>query len=62
VLVQADDFAGEIDAINLPGTDRERPNWRRKVGVPAAQLWKSPVGRTVQADFAAAGRAEPHRR
>jgi glycogen operon protein len=62
VLVQADDFAGEIDAINLPGTDRERPNWRRKVGVPAAGLWKSAVGRAVQADFAASGRTEPRRR
>jgi glycogen operon protein len=62
VLVQADDFAGEIDAINLPGTDRERPNWRRKVGVPAAGLWESPVGRAAQTDFAASGRTEPRRR
>jgi glycogen operon protein len=56
VLVQADDFAGEIDAINLPGPDRERPNWRRKVHLPAAELWKNAVGRAVRADFAACGR------
>ena len=62
VLVQADDLAGEIDALNLPGTDRERPNWRRKVGVPAAGLWESPVGRAAQTDFAASGRTEPRRR
>jgi glycogen operon protein len=57
VLVQADDLAGEVDAINLPGTDRERPNWRRKVSLPAAALWTSPVGRAARRDFAACGRA-----
>ena len=31
VLVQADDLAGETVAVNLPGTDRERPNWRRRL-------------------------------
>ena len=37
VLVQADDLAGETVGVNLPGTDRERPNWRRRlaVNVPA---------------------------
>ena len=27
---QLDDLAGESDATNLPGTDRERPNWRHR--------------------------------
>ncbi|CAH2600328.1 4-alpha-glucanotransferase [Rhodovastum atsumiense] len=31
VLVQADDLVGELTAVNLPGTDRERPNWRRRL-------------------------------
>jgi glycogen debranching enzyme GlgX/4-alpha-glucanotransferase len=31
VLAQADDLVGEKRAVNLPGTDRERPNWRRKL-------------------------------
>lgn len=31
MLVQSDDLAGETQAVNLPGTDRERPNWRRKL-------------------------------
>jgi glycogen operon protein len=31
-LVQADDLAGELVGVNLPGTDRERPNWRRRLG------------------------------
>lgn len=31
-LAQIDDLAGEAVALNLPGTDRERPNWRRRLG------------------------------
>ncbi len=31
VMVQADDLAFEVNAVNLPGTDTERSNWRRKV-------------------------------
>jgi glycogen operon protein len=30
--VQVDDLAGETIATNLPGTDRERPNWRHRLG------------------------------
>jgi len=51
VLIQADDLAGETVALNLPGTDRERPNWRRKLGVDTADLWSTPVGRAAAADF-----------
>lgn len=35
-LVQIDDLLGETNAVNLPGTDRERPNWRRKLTHEAA--------------------------
>jgi glycogen operon protein len=38
VLVQADDLAGEEIGVNLPGTDRERPNWRRRLRVDVAAL------------------------
>jgi glycogen operon protein len=31
VLFQIDDLLGETTGVNLPGTDRERPNWRRKL-------------------------------
>ncbi len=37
-LVQADDLAGERIALNLPGTDRERPNWRRRISATAPEL------------------------
>ncbi|MFO1413127.1 MAG: glycogen debranching protein GlgX [Burkholderiales bacterium] len=51
-LLQADDLAGETVALNLPATDRERPNWRRRVGVPADALWQTPVGMQAAADGA----------
>jgi len=43
VLLQADDLAGELSALNLPGTDQERPNWRRKVRVGVDGLWQTPT-------------------
>lgn len=42
-LVQADDLAGEITRLNLPGTDRERPNWRRKLSPKIDQFLNSPL-------------------
>jgi glycogen operon protein len=30
-VAQLDDIVGEISAVNQPGTDRERPNWRRRL-------------------------------
>ena len=30
-MMQIDDLLGERNAVNLPGTDRERPNWRRRL-------------------------------
>jgi glycogen operon protein len=42
-LVQADDLACERVALNLPGTDRERPNWRRRIGCTAAAFTSNAV-------------------
>ena len=47
VLAQADDLGGEKVAVNLPGTDRERPNWRRKIAIPVPQLIESPAARAI---------------
>ena len=33
MLVQADDLTGETEPLNVPGTDEERPNWRRRLSV-----------------------------
>jgi glycogen operon protein len=66
VLLQADDLAGETSAQNLPGTDRERPNWRRKVRVGVESLWQTPAGRLARSGFSAgdgpAGRVGTRRR
>lgn len=40
-LIQIDDLAGETEAVNLPGTDRERPNWRRKVAPRMPDLFSA---------------------
>jgi glycogen operon protein len=38
VFVQADDLFGETEPLNVPGTDRERANWRRRLGAPIETL------------------------
>ena len=45
VVAQADDLVGETTAINLPGTDQERPNWRRRLDVDVADLFDLPLGK-----------------
>ena len=62
-LVQADDLAGETHAVNLPGTDRERPNWRRRLRLEVDALFGSPIADATKAalrgDPLAAGRFAP---
>lgn len=48
-LVQVEDLAGETVAVNLPGTDRERPNWRRRLPMPVSSLTDMPRARAVLA-------------
>jgi len=50
-LAQADDLAGETIAPNLPGTDRQRPNWRRKLPDDAGALFSSARARAIVADL-----------
>jgi glycogen operon protein len=45
-MLQLEDLTGERVGVNLPGTDRERPNWRARIGVtldaaPQAALWRA---------------------
>jgi 4-alpha-glucanotransferase len=47
MMVQADDLSGEADPLNVPGTDREWPNWRRRVGVPVEDLGVSARARAI---------------
>ncbi|ACK49192.1 glycogen debranching enzyme GlgX [Methylocella silvestris BL2] len=47
VLIQADDLAMEVVPTNLPGTDRERPNWRRKISEPVERLFALHSAQTI---------------
>jgi glycogen operon protein len=47
MLVQADDMAGEVDPLNVPGTDQEWPNWRRRVHVPVEALAEGPLAQGI---------------
>uniref|UniRef100_UPI0018E0393C 4-alpha-glucanotransferase n=1 Tax=Roseomonas rosulenta TaxID=2748667 RepID=UPI0018E0393C len=47
MLVQAEDLVGERIGVNLPGTDRERPNWRRRLPVPASHLFAGDIATAI---------------
>jgi len=49
---QFDDLVGETIATNLPGTDRERPNWRLKVGPDVAAAFASHRVQSILATLA----------
>ncbi|MFT3988826.1 glycogen debranching protein GlgX [Aestuariivirga sp.] len=49
MLVQADDLAGETEPLNVPGTDRERPNWRRRIHVPVDEIGESVEAKAILA-------------
>ncbi len=46
-VAQVEDLAGERQAVNLPGTNMERPNWRRRVGAPIETLFDSQLAQAV---------------
>ncbi|MCW6508711.1 glycogen debranching protein GlgX [Lichenifustis flavocetrariae] len=39
VVTQAEDLVGEEEGVNLPGTDRERPNWRRRLSADTKEIF-----------------------
>jgi len=49
---QLDDLAGEAIATNLPGTDRERPNWRRRHPFDVETLFARPRAAEILAEMA----------
>jgi glycogen operon protein len=55
MLVQAEDLAGERIGVNLPGTDRERPNWRRRLPVAAARLLDTDLAAAILPEMAGRG-------
>lgn len=48
-MAQLDDLAGARVAVNLPGTDRERPNWRRKLDRPVERIFSTPRAAAIVA-------------
>jgi len=55
-VAQVEDLAGERIAVNLPGTDRERPNWRRRLAAPLPDLMRTPAAAAILSAIRAAGR------
>ena len=53
---QFDDLVGEAIATNLPGTDRERPNWRIRIGDDVTSAFASARAQVVLAALASARR------
>jgi glycogen debranching enzyme GlgX/4-alpha-glucanotransferase len=49
MLVQADDLAGDETRINLPGTDLERPNWRRKLAPDISEMLSTSRAKSILA-------------
>ena len=49
VLVQTDDLIATRSSVNLPGTDTERPNWRRRLAVPVEALLEGDTAQTILA-------------
>ncbi len=41
-MVQLEDLIGMTEPVNVPGTDGEYPNWRRKITVDTAEIFASP--------------------
>jgi glycogen debranching enzyme len=56
VLAQVEDLAGETEPVNLPGTEAEYPNWRRRLSVPVEELLATPAAQAVLAAMKTAGR------
>ncbi len=56
LLVQAEDLAGARRAVNLPGTDRERPNWRLRLPETVEAIFGTALARAIIAAVRAARR------
>jgi glycogen operon protein len=54
--VQLDDVIGESEPVNIPGTNREYPNWRRKLGLTLEEILVDPRWRHLAEIMRAAGR------
>ena len=58
MLVQADDLSQETEPLNVPGTDREKPNWRRRLSVTVEALPDLNETKAVMAAIRSTGRGK----
>jgi 4-alpha-glucanotransferase len=58
MLVQTDDLTQETEPLNVPGTDRERPNWRRRLSVNTGGLPDLDTSKRVVAAIEKTGRGK----
>jgi len=56
MLVQADDLSEETEPLNVPGTDTERPNWRRRLSATVEAMPNLATSRAVIAAIQNTGR------
>ena len=56
VLAQVEDLVGETDPVNLPGTDREYPNWRRRLDPDVDAALETQTAQSVFAAMKKEGR------
>ena len=56
-VVQLDDLIGEIEPVNIPGTHREYPNWRRKLALPIEEIVRHEQWSRLTAVMREAGRS-----
>jgi glycogen operon protein len=47
MLIQADDLADASEPLNVPGTDTERPNWRRRLLPTVDRLTATPLAQAI---------------
>jgi len=58
-VVQLDDLVGESEPVNIPGTYREYPNWRRKLTLPIEEIFVAARWSRLASIMREAGRASP---
>jgi glycogen operon protein len=58
MLVQADDLSEETEPLNVPGTDTERPNWRRRLSVAVEEIPDLATSRAIMTAIRNTGRGK----
>jgi glycogen operon protein len=58
MLVQADDLSEETEPLNVPGTDKERANWCRRLSVNVEVMPDLSTSKTVMAAIQSTGRGK----